>query len=495
MRRIFNISLFLMGLLEISAQSNKVVTLDLENTIRLTTDSSLTAYRNQSEYLSGYWTYRTFKANRLPSLTFNLTPAKYYRYITTRYDSESDKDVYREQQMYNAYGALEMSQNIDLLGGTLYANTSLGYMRNFGLDNSTQYSSVPIQIGYTQSLLGYNAFKWEKLIEPVKYDKVCKELVYNTEKAAEEAVTYFFELAMAQSDYQMALDNVASADSLYSIGKMRHKIASISQADLLTLDLDRVNAANSLVNARIALKRAMFSLSSYLNLDTNSEIVLALPNFPRLLHVEADEALKWAKQNNPTFVEQKQNILEAEQEVAKTRAESRMNVSVDASIGFNQVADNLVDAYHRPLQQDLVSLSLSIPILDWGVKKGKHNVAKNNLDVARTTAKQEFQNVEEEVVMTVSDFNVQSDLIASAERAREIAESAYEQTRMRFVIGKVDVNSISLALSRKQEAKSNYVTALKNYWLSYYKIRRLTLYDFITGNSLLNESRYLNIIK
>lgn len=484
-----------MGVLETTAQTSKIVNLDLENTIRLTTDSSLTAYRNQSEYLSGYWTYRTFKANRLPSLTFNLTPAKYYRYITTRYDSESDKDVYREQQMYNAYGSLEMSQNIDLLGGTLYANTSLGYMRNFGLDNSTQYSSVPIQIGYTQELLGYNAFKWEKLIEPVKYDKVRKELVYNTEKAAEEAVTYFFELAMAQSDYQMALDNVASADSLYAIGKMRHKIASISQADLLTLDLDRVNAANSLVNARIALKRAMFSLSSYLNLDTSTDIVLTLPSFPHLLHVAADDALKWAKQNNPTFMEQKQNILEAEQEVAKTRAESRMNVSLDASVGFNQVADNMVDAYHKPLQQDLVSLSLSIPILDWGVKKGKHNVAKNNLDVARTTAKQEFQNVEEEVIMTVSDFNVQSDLIASAERAREIAEDAYEQTRMRFVIGKVDVNSISLALSRKQEAKSNYVTALKNYWLSYYKIRRLTLYDFITHRSLLDESRYLKIIK
>ena len=38
-------------------------------------------------YLSGYWEYRTYKANRLPSLTLNMTPAQYNRDITKRYDS------------------------------------------------------------------------------------------------------------------------------------------------------------------------------------------------------------------------------------------------------------------------------------------------------------------------------------------------------------------------------------------------------------------------
>ena len=53
----------------------------------------LSAFRYQNLYLSGYWEYRTYKANRLPSLTLDLTPAKYYRYITQRYDSNEDMDV------------------------------------------------------------------------------------------------------------------------------------------------------------------------------------------------------------------------------------------------------------------------------------------------------------------------------------------------------------------------------------------------------------------
>ena len=46
-------------------------------------------------------------------------------------------------------------------------------------------------------------------------------------------------LAMAQADYRLAEENVASSDTLYSIGLQRHKIAAISRADLLTLQLDK----------------------------------------------------------------------------------------------------------------------------------------------------------------------------------------------------------------------------------------------------------------
>lgn len=67
-------------------------------------------------YLSGYWEYRTYNANRLPSLTLNMTPAQYNRDITKRYDSEQDLDIYRSQQSFYAYGNLAVRQNFDLTG-------------------------------------------------------------------------------------------------------------------------------------------------------------------------------------------------------------------------------------------------------------------------------------------------------------------------------------------------------------------------------------------
>lgn len=490
MKRYLIISWLLAFLLPGGGLAQQTVRLDLQRTIELAGDSSLSAFRYQNMYLSGYWEYRSYKANRLPSLTLNLTPAQYYRYITQRYDSGSDMDVYREQQMFSASGGLSVQQNLDLTGGTFYINSDLEYMRNFGFTKSTQYSTVPFRIGYQQNLLGYNAFRWDRKIEPLKFEKAKKQLLYNLETLSEEAVTYFFALAMAQADYRLACDNVASSDTLYSIGLQRHKIAAISKADLLTLQLDKVNAHNSWENARIALKRAMFSLALFLNMDKNTQLEITLPGRPRAIEIPVADAVEKARANSPTLLEQRQSVLEAERNVSKTRVESRLNASLNASVGFNQVSDQLKNAYRNLLQQDLVSVSVSIPLVDWGVRRGKYNMAKNNLNVARIAARQEELNIEEEVTMTVGDFSIQQRLVASAEEALDLAVTAYEQTRQRFIIGKADVNSLTLSLNRQQEAQKNYISALQNYWLNYYKIRRLTLHDYESGVSLSDRFDY-----
>ena len=139
------------------------------------------------------------------------------------------------------------------------------------------------------------------------------------EQTAETASAYFFDLAMAQAEYELAKENLANSDTLYRIGEEKFKIASIDRADLLTLKLDRVNAQNSLQNAEIDLKRAMFALAAYLNLDKNTTIKLNLPDYPKEMFITVDDALMYAKDNNPQYLESKQQILQSEQTLEKTK--------------------------------------------------------------------------------------------------------------------------------------------------------------------------------
>lgn len=454
------------------------IELDLQTTVQLANDSSLSAFRAKNSYMASHWEYRSFKADRLPSLSLYLTPVSYNRDYTRRYDSEQNIDIYRRQQSLYSYGNLAAQQNLDITGGTFFIDSELGYIRNLGEQTYSQFSSVPIRVGYRQDLIGYNPFKWEKRIAPVKYEKAQKELIHQLEQTAETATGYFFDLAMAQAEYELAVENLASSDTLYRIGEQKHKIASIGQADLLTLKLDRVNAQNSLQNAEINLKRTMFALAAYLNLEKDTRITLKLPGYPREVIITEEEALMLAKENNPQYLDSEQQILQSEQTVERAKIESWFNAGLSASVGFNQVAESFRNAYRDPLQQDIVSLTLSIPLVDWGVRKGRYNMAKSNLNITRLTAQENEIRLEEDVIMTVGDFTIQQHLIRSAEEAMELAKLAYEQTRERFIIGKADINSLTLSTNRRQEAQRNYISALKNYWQSYFKIRKLTLFDF-----------------
>jgi len=133
------------------------------------------------------------------------------------------------------------------------------------------------------------------------------------------------------------------------------------------------------------------------------------------------------------------------------KIESRFNAGLSASVGFNQVAESFRNAYRNPLQQDIVSLTLSIPLVDWGVRRGQLNMAKSNLNITRLTSRENEIRLEEDVIMTVGDFTIQQQLIRSAEEAMELAKLAYDQTRERFIIGKADINSLTLSTNRDRK--------------------------------------------
>ena len=475
MKRIIIILLFGTSILTVPAQQ---VVLTLEQTIEIAADSSLQAFIAQNLYQSSYWEFRSYKAARLPSLILNTTPIQYNRNFVNRYDSEQNIDVYRQQQSLYAYGGLSVRQNLDITGGTFFVNSDLTYRRNFGDQLYTQYTSIPFRVGYEQSLFGFNSFKWEKRIEPLKFEKAQQKFLYDKEDISAQATQAFFDLVTAQTEYDMAVDNVASSDTLYKTGEERFQIMSISQADLMTLKLDAINAQNRLKNAEIDQTRAMFAFVSFLNMEKDTPVRLELPERPADLNINMDIALEHAFSNNPEFLDNAQRILEAERNVDQTQKSSVFDASVNASVGFNQIAQNIGDAYQNLLQQDIVSVRFSIPLIDWGVRKGRANMAKNNLNVTRISVQQKEISLEQDVIMTVNDFNVQQGMIQSAEEAMQLANMAYNSTIERFIIGRADINSLTLSLNRQKDAQKNYITALKNYWLSYYKIRKLTLFDF-----------------
>jgi len=156
--------------------------LTLDQVIATAIDSSLNSMLAQNQFLASYWQYRSYKAERLPSLSFSSTPIQYYQTFVKRYDSQNNIDLYKQQKSIYSSAGLRAQQNVVWTGGVLSLETNLDFLRNFGMDTYTQFSSVPVRIGYSQSLFGFNSFKWSKKIEPLEYERAQKVLVYEFEK-------------------------------------------------------------------------------------------------------------------------------------------------------------------------------------------------------------------------------------------------------------------------------------------------------------------------
>lgn len=468
---------------QLSIAQRRVV-LDLDRTISLSTDSSLSAQKYQSVYDVSRYEYLSWQASRKPQISLQSTPVMYERYMTQRYVSTEDVDVYRQQRTFYSQAGISATQTMENWGGYFYGSTQLGFLRTFGDQNQTQFMTVPVAVGYKQDLLFYNPLKWAKKIEPLKLARAEKELVYGIETTSEEAVARFFTLALAQDQQRMAEEYLASCDTIYAIAERRYKIASIPKAELSMLELQKTNARTSLTNARIARNRAAKELATYLGMDRATDIELIIPSVIGSMHIDATEAIALARENNPTYLAKRQTTAEARREAERAKVEKNFSVSLDASVGLNQVADNFSEAYRNLLSQDKATITLSIPLKDWGKRKNAYLAARSTVDVAERAEQETARDIELEVALTVADFNERQSIVETSRQALTIAEDTYAQTLQRFIRAQANAYDLSLAQSHWQTARQNQIASLQNYWLSYFHLRRLTLYDYQHNKSI-----------
>ena len=84
--------------------------------------------------------------------------------------------------------------------------------------------------------------------------------------------------------------------------------------------------------------------------------------------------------------------------------------------GLSQTDAHFRNLYHDPLNSQLVSLGIRIPILDWGVGRGRVEVAKSNLEKAKIDIAQARTDFNANVIKLVKQFNLQADKVDIAHR-------------------------------------------------------------------------------
>lgn len=469
-----------------SAQE-KVLPLTLPEVIDLASEQSIDAFKQKNMYLASFWEFKYYKADKLPFLSLGAAPFAYSNSIRQDYVPQDQTWQYGQQKNITSSASLKLTQNVGITGGTLSVGSDLGMAKNFLGDKQTLYSANQISVGYRQRVNGYNSMRWKSVIEPLKFEVAKKNFIQSREDIAVKATNKFFELVDAQIDINIATTNLANADTLYQIGKGRYQVGTVTQDELLNFELNLMNARLALTRANQGLLRARSDLNSFLSLDKGTVIECVIPSASTSsLQINVDEAIQKSMANNPEILSQDQRLLEEDNKVKLTKAQNGLSADVNISAGLNQKALVIADAYKNPNQfQNLAVVGLTVPLLDWGKRKGQLLMAQSNREVVVNSVKQERIDFQQSVLMSVLEFNLQSEQVLNSARADTIAQMGFDVTIRRFKIGKLDVTKLNLARNDLENARRAFIGSLRKYWTSYYQIRQVTLFDFEKGTDLI----------
>ncbi len=485
---VFSLSTIMLFAQEKSQEQIKhKLTMSLEDVVETARDQSPSALVAKYNFLADYWQFRTYKAQFLPSLNLSASLGQYNRSLLPLQNSTTGEIDYIVNNNLKNSLSLSIDQNIALTGGTVSINTSMNRLDQFSPSDNTLFNSQPISLYYSQPIKAYNTLKWEKKIEPKKYESARRTYLESMEAINISVTSLFFEVLSAQIALDMAQKNYNSTSLSVKIAQERYEIGAISKSDLLQLKLRLLNDELAISDNRLKMDVSMLGLKTYLGFNESVEIELIMPQMTQDIKLNFDDVYAKAVDNSSFALENELLTLNAEKNVAQAKSNSGLKANFFARFGLTQKGDNFSSSYKNPIDQEVIGLGLELPILDWGLGKGKVKLAKSLQEVVKSQVDQAYTKHRQDILIKVLQFNKQSMQCSISSQADSVAKLRYDISRERFQNGTIGVLDLNTAQSEKDQAVQRYISDLNNYWQYYYTIRKLSLYDYVKGCSLSTD--------
>lgn len=462
--------------------AQQAVKLSLEEVVERSRSQSIAARQATATRETRYWEYRTYLSNYKPQLMLNGNLPAFTRSFT-QVQQPDGTILFQPVRNNNSSLSLSLSQQIPGTGGTLYATSALQRFDDFDRRN-TLYSGTPVAIGYTQPLFQFNALRWDRRIEPLKYRESQQAFKESIEQIAVRANTLYFDLLLAQVNLQIAETNLKNTGAILRIADEKLALGKTTRNEILQLQLEQLKAQKAAGTARRDVEVMSLGLKAYTGLPATDRIELLLPAAISQLDIDSAVAIRESFENRADAIGFHRRMEEAERLVAKARGDNSLNAMLTATLGFSNRGGTIPDLYRRPQDQQTLQIEFGIPVLDWGRSKSRLKTAQVTRQLTEYTVEQDRQTFRQEVHTQVTLFEMLRDQLSLTRQADSIATEKYQIAQERYVLGKLTITELSIAFAEKDQAKRDYVYALRDLWGAYYQLRALTLYDFETQRKI-----------
>jgi outer membrane protein len=424
---------------------------------------------------------KAFMRRRLPQLSLFGTPATFQKDIQPVIQSDGSTQFLPVEQK-TAQAGMAVSQQFPLTGATFSVTSSLQRYEKTGVASPTlTYTTNPVIFQVQQPIFRANAQKWNARVEDYTLSAAEQQYFEDREGVAITATEAFFDLYIARKQLDNAEQNAARNDTLYTINKGRLEVGKIGENDLLQSELSLLRSRSQAENARLAFQRAAAAYRLAVNLpgDANVEVVapVALPAVVADTLVAVAQALK----NSARIRNLELAAVSARRDVVAAGLSRFPGATVDARFGLNQTATDLNAAYRDPLESQRFSVGINVPLFSFGALGADAQQARANqrrVDATNSRSREQVRQAAHFAALQVTQAKRNLEVSAKADT---VAQKRYEVAYNRYVIGRIGIDNLYIAQNEKDQAFSQYLDALKNYWVAYYRLRQTTLYDFERG--------------
>jgi outer membrane protein TolC len=379
------------------------------------------------------------------------------------------------------------SQRIPLTGGTVSVGSEMQRVDLFGDRRRQYYQTTPVLLSLQQDLFKPRAVVWDRREQSLNATVAERGYLEAREDVAAQTADAFFNLYAQEVALKNASFNVAVNDTLYQLNKGRYEVGKIGENDLLKSELALLRARAAADDAKLARDRAEAALRRIIAFPAGTPLGIVPPDSMPVVNADPDLAVREALRNSSTMRQNELDDVRSRRGMSVARSNNHFNATIEGSVGFNQTAPQFAQAYQSPLGKQTLRVGVNLPMLQWGAGHADIEEAKANERRVEATNRIRRDQLEEDARFSVLQLEQARRNVTLAAKADTVAQRQFEVARNRYSIGKITNEALYLAQGEKDAAVLANVQALRNYWITYYHLRRVTLYDFERNQELADD--------
>jgi outer membrane protein TolC len=424
---------------------------------------------------------KAFNARLMPQVAISGIAANYNHAIIPVLQPTGETQFVSQSQNESSMG-LVVSQPVPWLGSTLSVGSYLDRIDVTGTGRT--YNSKPFVISLHQDLLKPRTTLWDARAQDLRANLAERVYAESREDLALNTASAFFDYYSANVALANATTNVAVNDTLYTLNKGRFEVGKIGENDLLQSELQLLRARASLDGAKLERDRSESALRRLMNVHSPDTLVVVPPENVPTVDVDPEMAVSEALKNASITEQSALDSVNARRAETEAKLDNGFNASIQASYGMNQTSNLFGLAYTSPLPQQQFQMQVSMPLLQWGGGRADVQAARASEAQAASISRAQHEQLIEDARYAALQLTQSQRMLLIAAKADTVAQKRFEVAKNRYVIGKIGVSDLYIAQNEKDQAVESYVQALRSFWANYYRLRRVTLYDFVTKTEL-----------
>lgn len=469
----------------LTAQENSggsTLVLTLEKALEIAYEQSPTIVRSRRSLEQIEVQIVRLKASLKPQFNVSLTPFTYDR--SYNFDPYSSQTYLHESM--SASGSIGFSQKVKWLGGTLNLSENMTWQDSKNESSGTSNTSFGqrFSLRYSQPLFKYNEIKHE--IRQNELNLESAKITYATTKLnLEQTITNeFYNLYNEMQNLEDARFNYKQSKTNFEITKSKVEAGLVMESELLDTEVSLLNDENSLASSEENFINSLNNFKITLGLPLEQEIVIE-PNVALTpVIINPDLAVEYGMKQNLEFRQTEISIENAYMNLTVTKAQDKFSGDLSLTAGFAG-NDSKFEGIFKHLQSSQgVSLTLSIPIWDWGVRKA--NIKNQQLGVEL----QEY-NFEQEKVQYGLEIRNLCREINRLYKSTELTKRSLENSERNFLVHTENFNNGNMtAYDYQQRQKTlsdqrkSHTNAIINYKKQLLQLKIKTLWDFEKQQSI-----------